>query len=55
MSSRRSFDGAGIGLYIAAEIMGAHGGTVSVDSEPGKGSTFRLELPVEGPKPGGKA
>ena len=32
--------GAGIGLYIAREIVGAHGGEIGVDSEPGKGSTF---------------
>ena len=32
--------GAGIGLYIAREIVRAHGGDIGVESEPGKGSTF---------------
>ena len=32
--------GAGIGLYIAREIVRAHGGEIGVDSEPGKGATF---------------
>ncbi|HEX3765859.1 MAG TPA: ATP-binding protein [Kofleriaceae bacterium] len=32
--------GAGIGLYIAREIVRAHGGSIGVDSEPGQGATF---------------
>ncbi len=32
--------GAGIGLYIASEIVRAHGGEIGVTSEPGKGATF---------------
>ncbi|HET6146340.1 MAG TPA: ATP-binding protein [Polyangia bacterium] len=39
--------GAGLGLYIAKEIVDAHGGRIGVDGEPGQGSTFWLELPVE--------
>jgi signal transduction histidine kinase len=38
--------GSGLGLSLAAEIVSAHGGELSVKSEPGKGSCFRLELPV---------
>ena len=38
--------GAGLGLYIAKEIALAHGGRLSLTSEPGKGSLFALELPV---------
>jgi two-component system phosphate regulon sensor histidine kinase PhoR len=38
--------GFGLGLHYVDEIVRAHGGRVTVDSEPGKGSTFTLELPV---------
>jgi signal transduction histidine kinase len=39
--------GLGLGLYIGRQIAVAHGGTLSVDSKPGQGATFTLELPVE--------
>jgi signal transduction histidine kinase len=39
--------GAGLGLYISRQIMEAHGGTIGVESEVGRGSTFTLRLPVE--------
>jgi signal transduction histidine kinase len=39
--------GLGLGLYIGRQIAAAHGGTLSVDSKPGHGSTFTLELPIE--------
>jgi two-component system sensor histidine kinase HydH len=38
--------GSGIGLALVQKIALAHGGSVSVSSEEGKGSTFRLSLPV---------
>lgn len=37
--------GLGLGLYISQEIVRAHGGTIKVFSERGKGSTFVVELP----------
>lgn len=38
--------GSGIGLSIVKHIMDAHGGNVSLDSSPGKGSRFRLNFPI---------
>ncbi len=51
-ASSRNYGGLGLGLYIARRIAEAHGGTVSVRSAPGEGSTFTLELPLAGPSPG---
>ena len=39
--------GSGIGLYSVRRIIEAHLGTVTLDSEPGKGSTFTVTLPYE--------
>lgn len=38
--------GAGLGLYISKKLMEVHGGKISVQSEPGVGSTFIFDLPV---------
>jgi len=39
-----TYSGLGLGLYVAREIMTRHGGTLTVRSEEGKGSTFMIEL-----------
>jgi PAS domain S-box-containing protein len=53
----RNFSGMGLGLYITRQAVEAHGGRISVSSQPGSGATFIVELPlrarelVERPKP----
>jgi signal transduction histidine kinase len=42
----REVKGAGIGLNLVEHIVRAHGGQVTVDSEPGRGSTFTIDLPI---------
>ena len=43
--SVRHYGGLGLGLWIVRQIVEAHGGSISVESSPGKGSAFTVELP----------
>jgi two-component system OmpR family sensor kinase len=45
-SRTRASGGTGLGLSIVAALVAAHGGTVGVDTEPGRGATFRVRLPL---------
>jgi two-component system phosphate regulon sensor histidine kinase PhoR len=49
----RELGGTGLGLAIVRNVALAHGGRVSLDSEAGHGSTFRIHLPLHsGAAPG---
>jgi signal transduction histidine kinase len=44
--SSRNYGGLGLGLYIVKRIVEAHGGTIRVESTPGAGAAFAVELPT---------
>ena len=45
-AKRHAKQGTGLGLYICKGIVDAHGGTITVDSQPGSGATFTITLPL---------
>jgi signal transduction histidine kinase len=46
----RRLEGSGLGLTIVAAIAKAHGGNVELNTEPGRGATFTMLIPTEGPR-----
>ncbi|WP_375769843.1 ATP-binding protein [Archangium gephyra] len=47
-TTKPAAEGSGLGLSVCKSIISAHGGDLSVESEPGQGTTFRVSLPVYG-------
>lgn len=50
LNNRKDYDGVGMGLATCRRIVEMHGGTIGVDSQPGQGSCFWMELPKQLPQ-----
>jgi signal transduction histidine kinase len=50
LASERHYSGFGLGLWIVRQILDAMGGRIHVQSEPGQGSVFTVELPLRPPE-----
>jgi signal transduction histidine kinase len=51
----RKVGGTGLGTKIVKDVVDAHGGTITVESKQGVGTSFHITLPVDGPSPGSPA
>jgi signal transduction histidine kinase len=49
--SAEAIPGVGLGLFVVRQIVEAHGGRISLTSAPGRGSTFRVHLPLARSEP----
>lgn len=52
-SSRRRFEGTGLGLYLCKKMIELLGGTIAMESEAGRGSTFTFSIPTTAPHSSG--
>ena len=50
-ASENSITGTGLGLAIVKQVIEGHGGVISLESSPGKGSTFIINLPINNTSP----
>ncbi len=44
--SSKGIQGTGLGLFISNKIVDKHGGTIQVDSQPGRGTRFLIRMPI---------
>ena len=49
--STKGSEGTGLGLLVAQKVVEEHGGTITFDSEEGKGTTFRAVIPADAERP----